>query len=505
MNRRVRLSAASVALVLTAAACGSTVQVPDTSLQSGGLLPPGAVLNEDGVVVDAAGNPVLGGSDLSGAGAVDGELTLTSPGSSAPGGASTGATTSAPSTGGSGGPSGTAPGVTDDTISIGILTIQGFGDFAAQAGFNASTGNQTAQAKKFIEYLNARGGIAGREIVPVFHDLNVVGLTSNPSSEYQAACAKFTEDNEVYAVASPVATLGDSLYECLTNAGVMTASAGEAVDATYLQRFANTLYLPVDVNLTRILANNVHALYDAGWFGKDPVIGVVRVDNDTEERAVADGLVPALAEHGLQVEETFAAAEGNAGSNQYGNAVLQMRSAGVTHVLFSFLGSALLFGQSAANQDYYPKLGLHSRQSPGALLQTQMSARSLEGAMGIGWQQYNDVDSTRDPGPTERGSLCLQLMKDAGEDVSNRVTALIGLWQCDALFFLDSAIEAAPDFSLPGFRAGAESLTSYPVASTFSGGIRPGEVHDGARTYRLNAFNSQCKCFQYVSGPRPLR
>jgi hypothetical protein len=218
---------------------------------------------------------------------------------------------------------------------------------------------------------------------------------------------------------------------------------------------------------------------------------------------VDKGLKPALARHGLSLAQSFATANDSSSTSQYSSAVLQFRAAGITHVMFTFQGSPLLFMTNADNQKYYPKYGLHSRSSPASLLQGNAPDAAQRGSMGIGWQPMNDVDSAHDPGIINaRQKLCLDLIRKAGQDTSVRATALVGLWICDNLFFLQDVFKKAPDFSLAGFRAGAEALTSLDMASTFRSGLAPGRLHDGASLYRLFAYKADCKCYQYTS---PLR
>jgi hypothetical protein len=476
--------------LLALAGCGSTVQM--TSQSAGGEL----------------GGASLGASNgLSGTVAGGKGAALGVPGSGpAVGAPSSVAPTLAPSAPGEatvGGPAGQVRGMTAKTIKIGVFTVAGFSSFGASLGVNVATGDQVAEAKAVINYLNAHGGIAGRRVIPVFHDESVAGAESNYEGEMQAACAAWTQDDHVYAVASPVGTVGDTLYQCLAKAGVVTSSAGESRDAGFFRQYANTFYMPVEMNLTRILRDNVEALYGAGYFTKGAKIGLVRLDAPEDVRAVSEGLQPALAAHGLKLTDQFATATGTQSVQQMSNAVLKFRAEGITHVLFTFV-SPLFFMENAQSQKYFPRYGLHSRSSPAALLQGNAPKAQLHGSMGLGWQQYNDVDASRDPGPSSaRAKLCLQLMKGAGQDTSARATALVGLWQCDALFFLHDALAAAPSYTLTGFRTGAESLGDYEAASTFRSAFGPHRLHDGASAYRLFSYDDACSCYRYVTPIRP--
>jgi ABC-type branched-subunit amino acid transport system substrate-binding protein len=402
------------------------------------------------------------------------------------------------------GPVGGAVGVTATTIHLGVFTLSGFSKAGEALGIDAQTGDQGAVARAVIDYLNAHGGMAGRKIVPVVYDYNIPNGTANgASTELQSACAAFTDDNKVYAVATPVSTSGDnSFYDCLSKHGVITSAAGESKEQGFFARRANWFYEPMDMNLTRILSTNVDALSSAGFFGAHPKIAAMIGDTTDERAALKDGLTPALARHGLSLTDYVATND----SSAYSNAVLKFKSEGITHVLFGFLGSPLTFMTNAETQHYYPRYGLHSRSSPGALLQGNAPAAQQVGAMGMGWQPMNDVDGQRDPGVLNaRQKLCLQLTKQAGQDPSVRVTALVALWICDAIFFVRDTLAIAPDFTPAGFRAGAEALGTVGVASTFRSTLGPGLLHDGAGAYRVFAYKSDCSCYQYVSPLRPSR
>jgi ABC-type branched-subunit amino acid transport system substrate-binding protein len=389
--------------------------------------------------------------------------------------------------------------VTSTTVKIGVFTAQGFGEAASAMGFSIATGDQQAEAKAVIGYINSHGGLAGRKVVPVFYDQSVAGASTSPDNEYARACSTWTEDERVYAVVSPVGTVSNSLYDCLSKKGVPVIAAGDAQDTTFFTKYADFYYQPTDLNLRRILVNLADGLSSAGFFGTSPKIGILRADNSNEASAVKNGLEPALARHGLKLTVNFAVTP-TASSSDYQAAVLRMRSEGVTHVLFGNLVSPLLFMVAADNQAYQPRYGLHSRNSPGALLQGSAPARQQKGAMGIGWQPMNDVDQAHDPGVLNpRQKLCLDLMKQSGQASNGRTALLLGLWMCDDLLFLQDAVRAAPTWSMPGLRAGAESLGAFPSASTFRSRTGPGLLHDGAAQYRLLAFNDSCSCYSYTS------
>jgi ABC-type branched-subunit amino acid transport system substrate-binding protein len=111
----------------------------------------------------------------------------TSGGSSAKAGNTTPPTTAAPSA------TGPAPGVTADSVKIGVTYV----DTAAlkKVGLNYDLGDWAGAAKALIAKINAAGGINGRKI-----DATYVKVDPTGPSSAQAACVKLTEDDNVFLV-----------------------------------------------------------------------------------------------------------------------------------------------------------------------------------------------------------------------------------------------------------------------------------------------------------------
>ena len=107
----------------------------------------------------------------------------------------TGSTTTTTAAGGSEPtetPTGPSPGVTDDTIRVGITYV----DLDAVRQFvDLDQGDYEAAYQAVIDDINADGGINGRKIEPVFAKVSPLG--TQPA---EAVCTKLTEDEEVFAV-----------------------------------------------------------------------------------------------------------------------------------------------------------------------------------------------------------------------------------------------------------------------------------------------------------------
>jgi ABC-type branched-subunit amino acid transport system substrate-binding protein len=83
-------------------------------------------------------------------------------------------------------------GVTATTVKIGVALV----DFTCIQQFVDSIRvNQDKIYKAFIDDINAHGGVAGRQIVPVYHSYCPI-----QSAQALALCTQFTEDDKVFAV-----------------------------------------------------------------------------------------------------------------------------------------------------------------------------------------------------------------------------------------------------------------------------------------------------------------
>jgi hypothetical protein len=89
-------------------------------------------------------------------------------------------------------PTGPAPGVTADSIKVGITynDLESIRDFT-----KVNLGDDQAAFQALIDDVNAKGGINGRRIDPVYAGVSPIGTTSSDE-----ACLKLTEDQESFVV-----------------------------------------------------------------------------------------------------------------------------------------------------------------------------------------------------------------------------------------------------------------------------------------------------------------
>jgi hypothetical protein len=484
------------AAVIATAACGTTVPAGQASR---------AQVGADGVSGGATASAVPGGNagTNAGPGSFSGAATAGGAAGAGPSGSSS------TSVGGaairSGGASNGAPSA-HGPIKIGALTANGAGKYQSSLGFKgASGGDQVAMTRSVVNYINAHGGLGGRTIQLVSYDLNTASFAADANTAMQAACSYFTQDNKVVAVASIVALIPVSFYECLAKAHVPVVPADEGASSDFFRRYADTAYMPSGPSYTRLLADSVDALWNAGWLDAKSRVGVVGYDTTDVHDIVDKGLVPALQRHGLKLTAGMYTSTTTDAASEYGDGVLSFRSKSVDRVFFAPGGQPIYFALAAEQQAYHPHYELGSLEYP-TVLAGNLPADQLSGSMGLAWLPYLDLPPAAWPTVTTPGiAECRKAVASANQDLSSGTNLGAATWICDDWMFLRDAfnVGAAPDEA--SIRRAAESLAnSVTPASTFRSAFSPGRTHDGAAAYRLIAFQDSCKCYKYISAVRPM-
>ena len=499
---------AGVGLVVlaTLAACSSTNlrKSNNGALEGGGT---GAVTSDATTSptpgVSKAPGKVKGkpGATKSSAGTTGGGSTVTTPsGGTAPAPGTAGAPRTTPVKGYTGR---VGPGITATTINIGI-TLFKIGGVAKGFGSDADPGDTEAQANAALSYVNAHGGIAGRKVVPIFHtfDLTRPGLSDGQSE--QEACAKWTQDNKVFAVIN-ITYSRLSLLTCLAKADVPGLHEALPLDAKTLQTYFKYWYSNSQVVLDRMIVNQVRNYCSRGFFATGAKVGMEYFDDPSMKRIVDETFIPELAKCGVPKKNVFLQAAPRGGQNATPYAAAFKRD-GVTNVMFLGEGSLypLFFMRAADQQGYRPKYGLSTAQTPALLLQDLVPAAQLKNAIGIGWLPTADVDAPQDPGPVNsRNSLCMDIERKAGQDMSNRQAAFQSSLYCGGLWWLQDNLAKASGLNSEGLFAAVNNLGTSFVAPTTWGVSFTSTKHDGPRIYRDFAWPSGPKS-QYVSGNKPM-
>ena len=489
---------------------GLGVSGADTGSGAGGATGDGSGGSGGGAGVGAAGGSGDGVAGPSGSAA---------PG--APG--SPGAPGAAPAAGVAG------PGVTDTTINIGVVYDKNAGALNRAYGF-AGIGqvDQKQVIELIIKYINAHGGVAGRQLKPVWYEGDSLA-NKTPEQTAQEECATWTQDNKIFAAWDGADN--PALAACLTRAGVLQIGTGNG--RTYSETFKRFPYVvdtgyPALETLGRLV---VDELFAQGFYAKKrPEAGVAPIKiglmaHDTPEfHAGAKALKAALARHGLKLSEEVYVTKAEtandlpAEANAVQSAVLRFKEEGITHVQFLQTSNAfagLTFWQNAEKLNYYPRYGLNSLDGAQALISTFDSAngegsakRQLKMSVGVGTQPLRDVPRADYTGAKESPELkrCKQLAEPAsggGWDDEARNKESIAALFCDPAFYFKAAIEAGgPVPNVGSWLAGVAKIQRLGSALSF--GFRTVHQRDAVGWSRRFAFSERCNCFHYTAGSRPI-
>jgi hypothetical protein len=227
-------------------------------------------------------------------------------------------------------------------------------------------------------------------------------------------------------------------------------------------------------------------------------------------QAYSQNLAPAFARAGHPVYDAVFLSISGTTANQLAdasagvqNAVLKFASECIDHVAFvSNVAVDYLFMNVAESQGYEPRYGLSSLEAPPVIIQNLADpGTQLNGALGVGWSPFSDVDSANfDAISAQPGTLCLNILRQAGLAPSDNNSTILALPSCDGPFFVQASFARWISGTGGTLLAAVNGLgSSYHPSGTFSALIDTGH-HDGASAYRDLSFVSGCTCFEYTSG-----
>ena len=502
-----RVAVAAALLSLTAA-CGSTVQVTGSSTVTDGLGATGG----DGLGATSGGTT---GGATGGTGQLPGVL-----GSGSTGGATgtTGTTGLSGTTGGaSGGTSGTVGGIATKgfgwdakNVYIGVVTQKD-----AQTAFETvgvkglDGGDQEGQAQAVADDLNRRGGLFGRKVVLVFHDVATVATAQDPSGTGQQTCTFFSQDHPVIAAFSPVTLMDVAAFRsCMQKAHVPLYSLTvNGIDSKVLDDLSPYYFsgiAPAWDRLAPVYASQLKAMgYFTGWnpqvgaAGPNPVKVGLLVPDDTVGRRIGGEITNALGGVGQKNVVVYKYDPTNV-PTAMSSAVINFAGNGVTHVL-TVNADLLAFELSASSQGYKPRYGITSYGAPQAELESNGPAGQNVGAMGVGWSPAIDVSAANDPGPTGVGAIqCLQIQKRGGQVFGDkRLAEALAFGLCDGMQLFVKAAQLGGGMTYQQIAAGVrKAAPTFDPAISFGNGLKTGHLFMPGGVRRL-AWVNACSCFRY--------
>lgn len=390
-------------------------------------------------------------------------------------------------------------------IQIGFLNTK----VSNGAAFGLNVGQTYPPRQAFealVAALNERGGVAGRRILPVVADTDTA--TARWESDYQAACAHFTEDNNVSAVVGYSFALIESFESCIEKAGAVHLNGAYAVGDRKTHIDYPTLFATTHPTADRRYRLQLEGAVRAGYLTKTSRLGLILDACPSRARAYERTIAPYISSRGLNVVSKVVmdcakgASDVGAVVTQIQNSVLKFRAADVDRVFIEGI-PFIVFANAAEAQNWHPGYLLTSTTGGRALEANSVPRAQLENIRAYGWFPVLDVSERSQPAPTTPQRRCLSLLKAKGLIPKEYNDFLTAYTTCDAVFLYERALKRTRGVSTASVVRGAiESLgTTYESASVLEAKatFAPGR-HEAPTVYRPWSFQRSCVCFAYT-GP----
>jgi hypothetical protein len=503
-----RHASAALLAALLVAGCGSTVQVTGSAPAGG---------NDLGTTGGTGRTQTTGSSELGGSGGGPAPVVpAAGPAATTTGSVVSGTTGSqpVPTTPGSVTFPETGRGFTKTTVEIGVGTANDFNTLAGSLGVEGVSydGDPNVWLRAAAAEVNRRGGLAGRKVVIVAHDYNSAQLLNDPATANEAACADWTQDHHVFAVALAGMIAEDALLQCLAKTNTPLIMPGGGLD--YPLHYADSYRrFPLFFNIGQMLGDlfdqvAYRRLAARGFFrpwdtvngrpgtaAANPVkVGFIGFDDNDGSLELAS-VRKQLASNGIALPDTNVVRcprSLSSGVSCQQSTVLRFASNGVTHVL----GAGTTFLTTADRQRYHPRYFIDVEPRVYA---ANAPANQLVGSMGEGYVPVMDVEPRDVPGdPTPATARCRKVMKDAGQSTADPTTLWLQYTVCDEFFFLKAAVDAIGGLGPVALRSGFERLgTTEQSALTWGTSFGPGR-HASATVLRDIVYSSDKQRFVYV-------
>lgn len=417
---------------------------------------------------------------------------------------------------GSGATGDASPGVTDTTVKMGFI-ISDRGTLGATLGFKiinpGTVETRTAGIQAVVDYVNANGGVGGRQIEPV---IKSYASLDDSAANAEALCKQFTQDEQVFALWLD-GQLQNNARPCYKQGrAIMIDSSAIAQDQTAFENYEGYLWSASNTEYASFMRTQIRSLAQSGYFNGANGIMLLTSDDEVSRRVSLTVTRPELQAAGVtNIQEAFVD-----GSNQgtlgatVAAAQVQGASSGLNRALA--VGGARILPLALAGfeaNDFQAIWGMSTWDNPFNIESNRDSyvAARYPGMIGLGYSQVVDTsdESLPFPDPNSPGQARCKQIVDASpasqppQDV--RANYQDSFKFCDAVFFLKAVLDKAPaDLTTDAFKQAAFSLTNeFQPASGFSaqGGQN---VYAPLNTARPMAFDSNRNIFVYTGDAIPL-
>lgn len=393
------------------------------------------------------------------------------------------------------------------TITVGVVTSSSTGKFASTFGVTGDTGDIGARFRTVAKYINSHGGVAGRQLVIVTHDVDFATAVNNPAQASAEVCTAFVQDRKVFAVLNPLPL--QEQHQCLAKGDTpfvdgSTLHFSQQEFNTYSSYFFGPAMMTTERMIHSLISSIVGRKFFAGWNatkgGPGPMplkIGLLYAENP-QAAGQAKLQRMYLEQAGYKISDTVSYQSNlQAALAATQNAILKFKAEGITHVV----GASVFFLQGAEQQNYRPRYVLPP--SLGRSYAANSPKQQMVGSMTIGWRPLNDVAPAQLTGDLSPATtLCKKIMKADGHNVGNADEFAGMLKTCDAGFAFAAALQGVKRPSNLELRLGIERLgTVWRSAETYISRFSSSQ-HASAVGVRDVEFDPSCTCMKYTSGVR---
>ena len=398
-------------------------------------------------------------------------------------------------------------GAAGSPVELGFIYTETGGVFLAAMGLKGSIADGRIYADALLKYINARGGLAGHPVKPVYYNMDLT--RQDPYSVWmQEICSLWTEDHSVLAGQVGANSNFSPVAECLGKKGALFDNPSAWVRTKADHRKYPRWVEPLGFTAERLAREYVEVPKQLGYFGAKPKIGVLVYDYP-QSGEMAGLLSEALRREGFEKPTTVTIHMGESTSDlsntitQAQAAALKFRAEGVDHVMsVAYPGALPFFMQYAQSQDYFPRYALTSLEGLMAVA-ANVPAQQLKDAVAVGWMPDADVGAPDRPPFNDTAALCKKIFTDAGIAESSHAG---GFTYCQWVLLLHKAAGQLDGRALDGNalldavnRTGAGFTTPGTFASSLSAA-----KHDGVSAVRPVRFDSACTCWKYAGPVRSV-
>jgi hypothetical protein len=396
-------------------------------------------------------------------------------------------------------PPGSDQGVTSSQIKVAIILIN-LGGAVANSTFGLMTPDeQKSDYQTVINSMNASGGVACRQLAPVF-------LQGNPidQSNLQQDCLTIQQDGVFAAFDLGVYTAFPALVSCYSSSHIPFFSIDPATEVEMQHNYP--YFFSTYATLDLLYHNMVFGLKSRGFFEAQngfQKLGFFYKDCDPQ---LISEMMTWLHQAGLSSSQIVtydngcpATAITAAGIIQ--SAVLKFKQAGVTNVTeVEDVGPDFdTFTKIAQQQDFHPKYGI----AQDGTIATGKSPlhpdfANIPNAVGITDDRYGE-ESTPGSVPSAGTAKCNAIYAAVGAvPVYQAPTGDAGQI-CDQLWMFQAAVEHSKAMQRSDLAAGLQTAGSvefsYPMGPN---DFTPPKVTYGNEYWRTLQFMPSCSCWQVI-------